>query len=38
VYYVVALGYHGRVIPDTVSLFRVGSKGSAGRGQFSNVC
>lgn len=38
VYYVVALGYHGRVIPDTVSLFWVGSRGSAGQGGFTNVC
>ena len=32
------LGYHGRVIPDKVSLFWVGSRGSAGQGGFSNVC
>jgi hypothetical protein len=38
VYYVVALGYHGRVIPDKVSLFGVGSRGSAGQGGFANVC
>lgn len=38
VYYVVALGYFGRTIPDTVSAFYAGSRGSAGAETFSNVC
>ena len=38
IYYVVALGYHGRVIPDVVSVFYAGSRGSAGADQFTNVC
>ncbi len=38
VYYVVALGYRGRAIPDSVSASYAGSKGSAGRTQLPNVC
>ena len=38
IYYVVALGYFGRTIPNTVSVFYVGSRGSAGTKTFSNVC
>ncbi len=38
IYYVVALGYFGRTIPDTVSAFYAGNHGSAGTATFSNVC
>lgn len=38
VYYVVVLGYFGRVIPDSVSVFYAGSRGSAKQATFSNVC
>jgi hypothetical protein len=38
VYYAVALGYFGRVIPDSVSAFYAGSRGSANAKTFSNVC
>jgi hypothetical protein len=38
VYYVVVLGYFGRVIPDSVSVFYAGSRGSANQATFSNVC
>ncbi len=38
VYYAVALGYFGRVIPESVSAFYAGSRGSANAKTFSNVC
>jgi len=38
VYYAVVLGYDSRPIPDTVSVFFAGSRGSAGSDVFSNVC
>lgn len=37
VYYVMVLGYLGRVIPDSVSVY-AGSRGSANQATFSNVC
>jgi hypothetical protein len=38
IYYVVALRYGQRAVPDGVSIFWAGSRGSAGADNFPNPC